>query len=656
MVSKSALMFLEKQVDFYFIDDFPRNKFKEENLNIFKNQALHKTIAFVWAKTLSEILIEKVGNAEYEQVVIVTSDDSFNLRRAEVLLGTRIKRVYLYNGAEFNYDDIFIVCTEFSEQKNSEKSGIEGIKRVLNLNSQKKNDSVFSCIFNNNCLIESPKNVNVACLQLKGQRASAIFVENAENETFGAISKILPKSQNNQVLLNLDKLSEENKKFLKSSGLEFQNVSASDGGDLITVLNKVDLPLLSERVWDKNNYLKTLKLKKLLSDISISGHFITISGDISDKVATELEIVNEIELSTGYQNKREGSLIFYKTQILKKKIILLNHKNPVIQQDLLRMLLTAGNNKYTLIAIGTDKDYEQLINLHGEMMEKNFYQSRDLYFKIMNIKELISFFEKIVKGKPSEIEKAKVLKDISDKDILVRKKLLMQLEKQFRVSFSKFIGSVITDFMQLSSIVVISDKESGKIITDAILKQYGKNDEIENVFRNKEEKNKFHKFLRSITPESSKTEFPENTGELILIIKALIYKILGSFFNDSGDVSFITKKIDEIKLTINPFESMTAKLKKLVQFNNHMVQEEHDTDFIKYLYALKKKSVELENILSELVLQFNFVLLAVPSEMVIKKYFTSEEIADKSKRIKKSPFKDLDLIIKEIEFLMKKYK
>jgi len=655
MISKSATLFLEKKVDFYFISDFPKESFKEKDMDIFNTKAVDKSIAFIWADVLSEILIEKVGNVSYEQVIIIISDKKYNLRRVESLLGTRISRIYLYSGNEFNYDDIFTLCTETGKISKKIKNQ-DGIKRILNINFKVHEGKKFICVFKDNCFIESPKNVKIACLQLKGKRASGIFMENLKNVSLNEISKMLPKTMSNQVLINFSNLSKSDLKMIETSETTFQQVNVKNGGDIVSTLNNIDLPLLNEMVWDKGSYLSILKLNKLLSNPPISSEYFAIAGDINDKVERKLDIFEEVILGSSYQSKSGNTLMFYKNKILQKKYIFLNHKDGLVQQDLLRMLLTAGQNKYDLIAIGNKNDYKPLIQLYEEMMKKNFYQSRELNFTISSVDELLEYIESklnpIIDKKMEQVEEKEVL-SLTEDDIIVRKKKLFQLEKQFRHAFSKFIGLIINDYMQLSSVIVISDKESGKMITNAIMELYRHGDDIGSVFKDRNEKKKFHFFLKSITPNSSKTEFPENTEELILIIKSLIFKILGSFFNDRGNVIFIKKKINLINLKINPLEKIAAKLKKAVQFNSQMIQEVHDTEFLDYLLNLKKKCEELEIILIELLLQYNFVLLAVPLEMKPASLINSFDLRQKEKRDKIQPFQELKLMINEIDFLMK---
>ncbi len=655
MVTKSIASFLEKQVDFYFISDFPKDKFMEEDLTPLKSDAITKKIAFIWAEVLNEVLVEKVGNASYEQVIIVVSDKEFKIRRAEVLLGTRIKRIYIYNGSEFNYEDLFAICTEFSEEHSDSKDF--GIKRVLNLDFKLNEENPFLCVYNNHCLIETPQSLQVACLQLKGKRASAIYLENIENEAIKAISKIIHQDQCNQVLLNSDNLSDENKKAISNLGVSFKTVKVDESGGLVNVVKKLELPVLNTMVWDKTEFLTLQKLNSMLKDNYFKDKVIVIGGDIDNKPEKAFEINGEIILRADFQNTRENSLMFYKNKILEKEYVFINHKDSLIQQDLLRMLLTAGQKNYKLIAVGNKKDYIHLIQLYNEMMEKNFYKSKDFELQILRFSEITNYLEEklkqlFIKQQPTQMP----VEEITESDIKERKTTLIRLGRQFEIAFEKFTDNIWQDFKQLSSVVVLSDKASEKIITDSIMEQYKKGDKIADVFKDKEHKKKFHRFLKAITPESSKTEFPENTSELILIIKALIYKILDTSFNDSGNISFILKKIKEINLQVTPFESLINQTKKTTkQFIKH-ITDNKTTDFTDYLIALQNENKKIEEMLIEVLLQFNFVLLAVPSEMVKVRYIFSKDLRSSEKRIRITPFKQLFLIAGEIDNLLKTFK
>lgn len=659
MINKTNLMFLESQVDFYFIDDFPRNKFIEDDLTIFEKKAIQKSIAFIWADTLTDDLINKMGNIDYDKVIIVMSDRYYNLRRAEVLLGTKVERIYLYNKKEFNFYDIHEMCTFSNNSQEIKKNENEGIKRVLNFNSldEKGNDisdKIFFCIYDNKCLVEFTNNLNIACLQLKGKRASAIYVEETHNDVFSKILTILPKDNNKQILLNNNSLTEENENFLKANGIEFQKIDIAKEGTLVQSFDKIKLPLLNDIVWEKSSVVINKTLRELLGHSKIKNKYFAVSADISKKSEKDLEIRYEVVLRGGYQINRESKLIFYKRQIVEKEFIIINNKEISIQQDILRMLLAAGNKKYVLLALGKNKDYEHLTDLYNEMMKKSFYKSRELLYKVLSPKELVKFLETFVKEEPVVIEEVKneveiqVKKDNTDN----KKNELMKLDKDFRVAFSQIIGKIIDDFMELSKNVVVSSNDSDILIVNNIMHEYNGSKNIKDIFKNKEEKKKFHKFLKSITPDSSKTEFPENTKDLVLIIKALIYKILKDYCKDSGDVNFIKKKINNINLEIDPFEKLVTELKNLMNIITDMIKEENDNIFISNLTALLKKYSEIESKLVQLILQFNFVLLAVPHELTSEKFFTIAEICNSESRIKMVPFKELSLLKEEMHLLI----
>jgi hypothetical protein len=655
MVTKPIVSFLEKQVDFYFISDFPKDKFTENDLSPLKSDAVIKKIAFIWAEVLNEVLVEKVGNASYEQVIIVVSNRDFKIRRAEVLLGTRIKRIYIYNGSNFNYEHLFSICTEFSEENSSNEE--YGIKRILNLDFTFNEDKPFLCVYNNHCLIETPQSLKIACLQLKGKRASAVYLENIENEAIEAISKIIPENQCKQVLLNVDKLSDKNKETMNKLGVNFNTIKIDERGELVNVVKDIKLPVLNEMVWDKTEFLALQKLNSMLKDNYFKNKVIVIAGDIDNKPEKAFEIGGEIVLRAGFQTSRENSLMFYKNKILEKEYVFINHKDSLIQQDLLRMLLTAGQKNYKLIAVGNQKDYIHLIQLYNEMMEKNFYKSKDFEFKIFKFSKISAYLEEklkqlLITKKHKETEVEEITKD----DIKERKTTLIRLSRQFDIAFQKFIDNIWQDFKQLSSIVVLSDKNSEKIITDSIMEQYRKGDKITAVFKNKEQKKKFHRFLKEITPTSSKTEFPENTSELVLIIKALIYKILNKHFNDSGNIDFILKKISTINLQITPFEQLLTQTKEITKNYVNSISDNNNNDFSEYLLQLQIENRKLEELLIEIVLQFNFVLLAIPSEMIKIRYILSKDLRNAEKRIRLSPFKQLFLIAGEIDNLLKTFK
>jgi hypothetical protein len=603
--------------------------------NCLNREPKREEILLVWAESVTGKLIAQLNNLPSKRLALIINEKSPSLRRAEMLINSNIDRICSYCGNPVTTDALFTICK--NTLSNPKKKAGNSIRRILKLTetAQQSPEKHFQCLFAEGVLIEHSSNATVASLQLKGHRASALYLGNLTPDYLAELDKIIPHDMGHQVLMNQNRMSQDEKKRIEGYSKKFKTIDSSNQQSLIHACAKMELPDLHKSVWKGPEAMLNTKINLILKKEEFAKQIFCLQGFDKEKSEPHLslEVAGNVVDSTDPSHRPK--LLHYKKEITQKQFIILNSKTRGIHEELLRLLYCVSQIPHVIIAVGPQKNFRHLLET-AEAYEGNpFYSHRSVHL-VFALREKLPLMIKEL------MQSARFMHEDEDLFTFGIGPAFNMVQSACDILF----GKIQSEYPKLIQAVDLGES-SGKIITQNLAVKQPDLKNPDRLFTQTEKRKALHTYLKHITPSSSKTTFPNTIDELVKIIKSLIFLIMEKPKNKLTPNDDLLNYIDTTKLTLTPlaayFSDFEALMTQIDAASSHVPENKLKETAIELI----EKSKHLEFIIQQVELQYSFLQLATPNPELFMN-FSPDKLHNIELLAKKSPFQEISLLIKQL--------
>lgn len=639
MPEETYLEFLANSVQFIQITDEITPPIDPNLLESLMAPPKKEILLLIWSDIVDGDLIDKINTIPSKHVAIIVKEKSPSLRRAEMLLNTTIRTIYSCQNRKISAEDLYQVCISSVSAPRQGKSG-KGIKRVLKLTEteQANEYSPFICLYSDGVLIEYAGNATIAALQLKGKRASALYMGSMTPNYLQDLEKMIPDELGNQVLMNQYHLSSEIREQIAKFSKKFKVIDTPNQDELIHSCSMMDLPTLHKQVWKNPDAMVNSKINLILKSQDFVERFIAIQGFDNQKSAPDLDLEQARNVVESTDPSRRPKLLAYKKEVIHKPYILLNCRARGVQEELLRLLYCVSQIPQVIVAIGDRPQFKFLAETASEYESNPYYAHRSVHIVYSDIKRLPVLLKDLLHSAQFLEEEEEDLITIEVKDSF----------RMAQMAIDYMIGQIQSQFPKLVQEIDLKSEKSGKLIFDNLMRRHqGVHDPVL-IFKNEAERKALHQFLTRITPDASKTAFPNNVDDLVVTIQSIQYLILQKPKQKLGSNEGVIEFIRTNKLQLTPLSSYVKDIENL------MIRLKKETGPFPSSELEKRKVKVLESlqhidfIIRQIQLQFAFLTLASDDPAAFME-FEPETINDPEQSANRSPLMEIQALKKEIE-------
>ncbi|PIE90584.1 MAG: hypothetical protein CR997_04915 [Acidobacteria bacterium] len=596
----SDLTLLNTQVNFLPLNGFLVNAVEPETLTHLQASPSDKKISLAFSTAIDMDVIANLNRFAGEKVALIIEEKTPSLRRAEMLLGSNVVLIYSFSGDILPTWDLARICRECLHARSVRA---KGVKRILNLETEEpQQENSLRKVFADGVLTEITSNPKIASLQLKGQRASGLFLSKPSASHVADISQILPDHLNAQVLLNQHNLSPEVLHEIRKCKIAFKMVNISSEDELFKICQSMALPTLTRQVWSNPDAKLNAKINLILQKKEAMEEVICLEGEKHQKGVENLSLFNSRTVADSLEATATSKLLHHKNAILEKQIIVLNANSKGIQTELIRLLYSASSISHIVIAVGTEKTYTKLLETASNYEDNPYYSQRSIHTYVCPKEKLILLLKELV-------ESLEIVLDEEENPF--HRKLFKPFETM-QNHIDMLMGQIQREFPSLMAAVDLDSNESQSIILQNLLDRFARNTDEWTIFNDMALRKDFHQFLSSITPEASKTAFPDNPTDLALIIQSLIFLILKKPGPKITKNKKILTNIETMGLEITSLHSYASELETLMRSLKKALVEPLSSGFGKAKSDLDEHLNQLDFIIRQILLQWSFIQLATP--------------------------------------------
>lgn len=617
--SQEALLFLQKKVDFIPLIDVQKLPFDTEVQLALDHQSENPSMTLVWASGIDERVLDHLERLNATRIVAVIQEPILNLRRLDRLVESDVKQVYVHKGGPVFLDDLHVLLTQTVKENthlHRTEDGITRILRIPRVDALEEARIIFECVFDGRSLVESPTNFKVACLKLKGAQASGILVEDVREDTLGTISQILTDKSQEQVMVNLAKLSDAAIEAVKKFEGRFRQVSLRDSRDIMKRASTLGLPALKmSRPSDTSAYFRS-KLQQALNTEPIKSQSIILQGPPGSRACDDLGVDSVHTVVNANYGRSDESLMYLKKDILSRRYVFLNSNDTEIQVELLRMLYQASQSPHTVVPIGPKTSYLELLSRYREYRSDKFFKQRPIEVVPCERGHLFTLMDGLLRSPDSLSPGVRApshgaAEKINGEDAYWAS-LRLYGEELIEALFS-FLETTKGLYSRLCASLDLETPSLDDIVEKNMIQFFPGNLRLQTILKDERKRRELKMFLSVRTPKASRTELPTKANELLSTIKSLVL-LIGGLHIPPKENKKIHARIKELNLKTRTFDEVVEEIDQHIEHIQTLLKSTLPQDRGEVPSRLKHCLSDLSYELNQVLLQYQFTTWCFPHD------------------------------------------